>query len=105
MSKVSRANRVAVAFCSETSISKPLFLLFSKLGQRVDGVFWAGVWIIIGLFFNRVSVGWIGLQAPAWATYVPHWIEVLSSVGVAAGAVLAYVIVARLFNLFPEHSH
>jgi Ni/Fe-hydrogenase subunit HybB-like protein len=82
----------------------PLVLLFSKLGKRVDGVFWASVWIIIGLFFNRVSVGWIGLQAPAWATYVPHWIEVLSSVGVAAAAVLVYIIVARLFDLFPEHN-
>ena len=83
----------------------PLVLLFSKLGKRADGVFWASVWIIIGLFFNRVSVGWIGLQAPAWATYVPHWMEVMSSVGVAAAAVLVYIIVARVFNLFPEHSH
>ncbi len=83
----------------------PLGFLFSKLGKRADGVFWASVWIIVGLFFNRVSVGWIGLQAPAWATYVPHWIEIFSSVGVIAGAMLVYVIAARLFDLFPEHSH
>jgi Ni/Fe-hydrogenase subunit HybB-like protein len=83
----------------------PLAILFSKLGKRADGVFWAGVWIIIGLFFNRVTIGWIGLEAPTWATYVPHWIEVTSSIGIAAGAVLVYIIVTRLFDLFPEHTH
>lgn len=83
----------------------PLGILFSKLGDRPDGVFWAGVWIVIGLFINRLTVSFIALEAPAWATYVPHWIEVVSSVGIIAGAVLAYGIVARFFNLFPEHEH
>jgi Ni/Fe-hydrogenase subunit HybB-like protein len=82
----------------------PLAILFSRLGERPDGVFWSGVWIVIGLFINRLTTSWIGLAAPAWATYVPHWIEVASSVGIAAGAILAYGIVARFFNLFPaEH--
>lgn len=83
----------------------PLVILFSRLGQRPVGVFWAGVWIVMGLFVNRVTLGWIGLQAPPWATYVPHWIEVVSSIGIGAGAVLAYGIIARQFDLFPEHGH
>ena len=37
---------------------------------------------------------------------LPHWMEVTSSVGIAAGAMLAYIIIARAFNLFPEeHAH
>jgi Ni/Fe-hydrogenase subunit HybB-like protein len=83
----------------------PLVILFSRLGQRPAGVFWAGVWIVMGLFVNRVTLGWIGLAAPAWATYVPHWIEVVSSVGIGAGAILVYGIIARQFDLFPEHEH
>jgi Ni/Fe-hydrogenase subunit HybB-like protein len=83
----------------------PLVILFSGLGKRPDGVFWAGVWIVMGLFVNRVTISWIGLAAPPWATYVPHWIEVVSSVGIGAGAVLAYSIIARLFDLFPKHEH
>ncbi len=83
----------------------PLVILFSKLGNRPEGVFWAGVWIVIGLFICRITTSFIALAAPAWATYVPHWIEVVSSVGVGAAAILAYIIVARLFNLFPEHAH
>jgi Ni/Fe-hydrogenase subunit HybB-like protein len=81
----------------------PMVILFSKLGNRPEGVFWSGVWILIGLFINRVTISFIALETPAWATYVPHWMEAVTSVGVGAAVVLAYVIAARLFNLFPEH--
>jgi len=80
----------------------PLGILFSKLGQRRDGVLWAGVFIIMGVFFNRLIVSWVGLSVPAWATYVPHWMEIMISVGFIAGAFLVYAIVARHFELFPE---
>lgn len=84
----------------------PLVILFSKAVNRPTGVLWAGVWIVIGLFIYRVTVSWVGLMAPDWATYLPHWMEVMSSVGIVAGAVLAYIIIARVFNLFPEeHAH
>jgi Ni/Fe-hydrogenase subunit HybB-like protein len=83
----------------------PLVILFSRLGNRPDGVFWSGVWIVMGLFIYRLTASFIALETPAWATYVPHWIEVLSSIGIAAGGVLVYIIVARLFSLFPEHEH
>ncbi len=83
----------------------PLVLLFSKQGNRSVGVFWSGVWVIIGLFINRLTTSFIAFETPAWATYVPHWIEVVSSIGVGAAAILAFVIVARLFDLFPEHEH
>ena len=83
----------------------PLVILFSKQGNRTVGVFWSGDWIIIGLFINRLTTSFIAFETPAWATYVPHWIEVVSSIGVGAAAVLAFVIAARLFNLFPEHEH
>jgi Ni/Fe-hydrogenase subunit HybB-like protein len=86
-------------------VALPLAILFSKLGQRPAGVFWAGIWIVMGLFINRLTTSFIALETPAWATYVPHWIEVLSSIGIAAGGVLVYIIVARLFSLFPEHEH
>jgi Ni/Fe-hydrogenase subunit HybB-like protein len=83
----------------------PLAILFSRLGNRPDGVFWSGVWIAMGLFIYRLTASFIALETPVWATYVPHWIEVLSSIGIAAGGVLVYIIVARLFSLFPEHEH
>jgi Ni/Fe-hydrogenase subunit HybB-like protein len=80
----------------------PLGLFFSKLGQRRGGVLWASVFIIIGIFLDRLIVSWVGLSVPAGATYVPHWIEIMISVGFIAGAFLVYAIVARYFDLFPE---
>lgn len=82
----------------------PLVFLYSNLVNRPEGVFWASVWIVVGLFINRLTFGWIALEAPAWSYYVPHWMEVLSSMGVLSGATLAYLLIARFFTLFPaEH--
>ncbi len=81
----------------------PLAILFTGLGKRSDGVFWASVFVVLGLFLNRLIVSWIGLAVPAWATYVPSWIEIAISVGFFAGAYLVYDLVARNFTLFPEH--
>jgi Ni/Fe-hydrogenase subunit HybB-like protein len=79
----------------------PLTLLF-RFGQRRAGVLWAGVFTIMGVFMDRLIVSWVGLSVPAWATYVPHWMEIMISVGFIAGAFLVYAIVARYFELFPE---
>jgi Ni/Fe-hydrogenase subunit HybB-like protein len=79
----------------------PLALLF-RFGQRQDGVFWAGVFTLMGVFLDRLVVSWIGLAVPAWATYFPHWMEITISVGLIAGAILVYAVVARYFELFPE---
>ena len=83
----------------------PLAILFSKAGKRPEGVFWAGVWTLMGTFLNRLMVSWIGLARPAWATYVPSWTEIFIAVGVIAAAALAYILAARFFNLFPEESN
>lgn len=81
----------------------PLALLFSKFGRRTDGIVWAGILVVMGIFLNRLTVSWLGLETPAWATYVPHWIEIMISVGLIGGALLVFKIVARYFQLFPDH--
>jgi len=81
----------------------PLALLFSKFGARRDGIVWAGIFVILGIFMNRLTVSWLGLETPAWASYAPHWIEIMMSVGFLAGAFLFFQIIARYFQLFPEH--
>jgi Ni/Fe-hydrogenase subunit HybB-like protein len=81
----------------------PLALLFSRFGARQDGIVWASLHVIAGIFLNRLTVSWLGLQRPPWATYVPHWMEIFLSVGSVAGALLIFQIIARYFELFPEH--
>jgi Ni/Fe-hydrogenase subunit HybB-like protein len=83
-------------------VAVPLAILFSKKGATRTGVFWSSIWVLAGLFFNRLTVAWIGLQAPSWATYVPHWMEVMSALGIVAGAAFVFVVASRLFDLFPE---
>lgn len=80
----------------------PLAILLSRLSKRPVGTFWASVFIVMGLFLNRLIVSWVGLSVPAWAVYTPSWTEVLISVGFIAGVVLIYGAVARWFELFPE---
>jgi Ni/Fe-hydrogenase subunit HybB-like protein len=75
-------------------------LLFTRFGKRPEGVMWAGIWVVIGLFVNRLSVSWLGLQRPPWASYAPHWMEIMSSVGILAGVILVFMLVARYFDLF-----
>ncbi len=85
-----------------TGMIVPLALLFSKLGNRAAGVFWASVWILIGLFIERLMVTWVGMEMPAWSTYTPHWMEIVLSIGFLAGGVLVYMLVAHFFELLPE---
>lgn len=80
----------------------PLAILFSKLLNHIDGPFWAGVFALIGTFINRLIVSWVGLAEPSPVVYTPHWIEILITIGVLAGGVLAYGAVVRYFDLFPE---
>jgi Ni/Fe-hydrogenase subunit HybB-like protein len=85
----------------------PLGILLSKLVGHSKGPFWAGVFALIGTFINRVIITWIGLAEPSPVTYFPSWVEMLTTIGLIAGAVLVYGAVARYFNLFPKpgHSH
>ncbi len=83
-------------------VAIPLIILYSRLGSHSQGPFWAGVFVLIGTFINRLIVSWIGLAEPSHVPYTPSWIEIMITVGLMAGGVLVYSIVARSFQLFPE---
>lgn len=76
----------------------PLAILLSKLVGHSAGPFWAGVFALIGTFIDRIIVSWIGLAEPSHLPYMPSWIEILITVGMIAGGVLVYGVVARYFN-------
>lgn len=81
----------------------PLLILVSNLVEHSMGPFWAGVFILIGTFINRLVVSWIGLAEPSPVAYTPSWIELAITAGLIAGGFLVYGIVVRYFNLFPEN--
>jgi Ni/Fe-hydrogenase subunit HybB-like protein len=80
----------------------PLAILLSKLVGHSAGPFWAGVFALIGTFIDRIIVSWIGLAEPSHLPYMPSWIEIMITIGMIAGGVLVYGVVARYFKLFPE---
>jgi Ni/Fe-hydrogenase subunit HybB-like protein len=80
----------------------PLAVLFSKRAETPEGVFLAGVLASIGLLLDRLVASGLGIAVPTTQTYVPHWMEVMISVGFIAGGFLVYGAVTRFFDLFPE---
>jgi Ni/Fe-hydrogenase subunit HybB-like protein len=83
-------------------IGIPLGILFTKLGRRTDGVLWASVFVIIGVFISRLATSWVGLQRPPGAAYAPHWMEILITIGLFAGAGLIFSLATRSFPMFPQ---
>jgi Ni/Fe-hydrogenase subunit HybB-like protein len=83
----------------------PLGILLSKLVGHSKGPFWAGVFALMGTFINRIIITWIGFAEPNPVTYFPSWIEILTTVGFIAGAILLYGVIATYFNLFPKPGH
>jgi Ni/Fe-hydrogenase subunit HybB-like protein len=81
----------------------PLAILFTRYGQNAEGVFMAGVLSLVGLLLDRLVASGLGIAVPTAQTYVPHWMEVMISVGFIAGGFLVYGVVTRYFDLFPEH--
>lgn len=80
----------------------PLGILLSKLVGHTGGPFWAGIFVLIGTFIDRLMISWVALAEPSPVTYFPSWVEILITVGMIAGAVLVYGVVVRYFKLFPE---
>lgn len=83
----------------------PLAILLSKLVGHSDGPFWAGVFALIGTFIERLVVSWIGLAEPGPVSYFPSFTEIFITIGMIAGGILVYSMIARYFKLFPDSAH
>jgi len=54
-----------------------------------------------GVALNRTNVALLAYQAPAGASYAPHWIEVTISVAAVAGGVLLFTLAVRFLPILP----
>ena len=79
-------------------------LLFSSKGSRAteNGLLWASLCTVIGLFIHRFNVSYIGLQVPGWETYTPAWGEYLVSLGVVAAGLLLFGYIVRNFPIYEK---
>lgn len=99
----------AVAFWIEIVIGLliPLALLLTPQGVASGrGLFWAAIFVVVGLVVNRINVAVTGISGGSYPTYYPHWMEVAISVGIVSLGILAFLLICRNFPIFEkEHSH
>jgi Ni/Fe-hydrogenase subunit HybB-like protein len=62
-----------------------------------------GAFLIMGgVILNRFDVTWFSMSSVAGEVYTPHWMEVAVLLGVAAGLLTVYSLVARYFPVYEE---
>ena len=70
---------------------------FSRIGSLLGALL-----IMSGVILNRFDVTWFSMAPVSGEVYTPHWMEVAILVGVAAGLVTVYSLVARYFPVYEE---
>lgn len=70
---------------------------FSRAASLVGALFVMG-----GTILNRFDVTWFSIANVSGEVYTPHWMEIAILVGVAAGVVTVYSLVARYFPVYEE---
>jgi Ni/Fe-hydrogenase subunit HybB-like protein len=66
-----------------------------------SGLIWGSAAALAGVALNRTNVALLAYQAPAGASYAPHWIEVTISVAAVAGGVLLFTLAVRFLPILP----
>jgi Ni/Fe-hydrogenase subunit HybB-like protein len=55
-----------------------------------------------GVILNRFDVTWFSMSPISGELYTPHWMEIAILVGVIAGLMAVYSLVARYFPIYDE---
>ncbi|MBZ0300483.1 MAG: hypothetical protein K8J31_12110, partial [Anaerolineae bacterium] len=81
----------------------PIVLFASKQVRTSRAASMLGAFLIMGgVILNRFDVTWFAMKPVAGESYSPHWMEVAILVGVVAGLVMVYSLVARYFPVYEE---
>jgi Ni/Fe-hydrogenase subunit HybB-like protein len=81
----------------------PIILFAMKQVRLSRAASLFGAFLIMGgAILNRFDVTWFGMKPVAGASYTPHWMEIAILVGVVAGVVMVYSLIARYFPVYEE---
>jgi Ni/Fe-hydrogenase subunit HybB-like protein len=84
----------------------PMILFSLPAVRRSNGLMLVGALLVIGgVVMNRFDVSLVGLARPAGVGYFPSWMEFVVTLGIIAGGVTAFGLVAKNLPLFGEHAH
>ncbi len=83
----------------------PMVLFFIPSLRNQRSVQWAGALLImLGVMLNRFSATLFAQIVPEGASYTPHIMEWLTTIGVLSAAVLAWYLAVRYLPMFEDDS-
>ena len=81
----------------------PLVLLsIPAVRRRASGLFAAAALCVAGMALNRVDVGGVAMVSTIGTSYLPSWMELLTSAGIVSAAVLAFFFLVERFRVWEE---
>jgi len=81
----------------------PIILFAMKQVRYSRSASLFGAFLIMGgVILNRFNVTWFAMAPVDGEMYSPHWMELAVIVGVVAGVILIYSLVARYFPVYEE---
>jgi Ni/Fe-hydrogenase subunit HybB-like protein len=94
----------SILFVAEMIIGviAPLILFASRAGKSERGLLMGAVYVLVGLAFNRSAIAWFALEAPAGATYSPHWMECSIAIAAVATGILFFALGVRYLPALRE---
>jgi len=83
----------------------PLFIVFSSLVNYRIWIIVYGFLTVFGVILNRMNVVITGMISETGSMYIPAITEILVTVGLVTGGVLAYMFLCENFNILGDESH
>jgi Ni/Fe-hydrogenase subunit HybB-like protein len=83
----------------------PLLIVFSPLINHRSWIIIYGVLTSCGVILNRMNVVISGMIPETGSVYYPAVTEILFTVGLVAGGILAYMFLCENFNILGDESH
>jgi Ni/Fe-hydrogenase subunit HybB-like protein len=84
----------------------PMVLFSLPAVRRSNSLLLVGALLVIGgVVMNRFDVSLVGLAREEGMGYFPSWMEFAVTIGIVAGGVTAFGLVARYLPLFSEPAH
>ncbi|ADJ25762.1 Polysulphide reductase NrfD [Dehalogenimonas lykanthroporepellens BL-DC-9] len=78
-----------------------MLMLFLPGVRRSSGwLFTASLLVLVGVVLNRMNTDLIAMAVSRTTAYIPAWTEVLFSIGLVAGAMFIFRVVAKYLPLF-----
>jgi Ni/Fe-hydrogenase subunit HybB-like protein len=95
---------LSILYLAELLLTAAAIIWFSakKLRSTRKGALNGALIVAAGILLNRFDVTWFAMKEINGVSYFPSWIEIALLVGVTAGIVVVYSLVAHFFPVFSE---